>query len=252
MQENKIYLKVLKDNRTHYDLTYVKGYNEVKKFVETGSCVPGRIYFCDPKDKSQNICRYLHYGDILVDITLPTNDPDFKMIIDPSGGKSASNKIIIGRERNLSDPKTFEYMANCGVDISKNYVLKWALDKNYWDIVLYLMFITPLTSSRIGLIEHVLSNLSKRLESKCLEYINAKNEIKFFYKEHDPIIFDIIKLYDVLNDPIRHNFIIGKNDFMELIKSILNDYRILIINYKYYNYFPESQKILLEINNRFK
>ncbi|ANB51056.1 putative ankyrin repeat protein [Powai lake megavirus] len=224
MEEDKIYLKVLKNSRIHNGLKYTKGYNEVKNFVETGSCVPGRIYFCDPSDKSQNICRYLHYGDILVDIILPINDPDFKMIIDPSGGKSASNKIIIDRERNLSDPKTFEYMASCGVDITKNYVLKWAIDKNYWDVVFYLVTIIPLTSSRLGLIEYVLTTLSNRFDSmssKIYDY-NAKS-IKSLYEEYDPMIIGIAKLYDGLNNAEN-----GAEKYAIIIASI----KLLLINYR--------------------
>ncbi|AGD92356.1 ankyrin repeat protein [Acanthamoeba polyphaga mimivirus] len=242
MQEDKIYLKVLKDNWTHNDLTYIKGYNEVKNFVETGSCVPGRIYFCDPSDKSQNICRYLHYGDILVDITLPIRDPDFKMIIDPSGGKSASNKIIIGQERNLSDPKTFEYMASCGVDISKNYVFKWALDKNYWDVVLYLVTIVPLTSSRIGLIEYVLTNLSKKI--KCT---GSKN-----YKELsniELIIIDITKIYIKLIS----NSVVEKNEIffnlIEIIKFSLKEYKTIIKNYGFKLHLLKIYKIISDIEN---
>ncbi len=249
MQEDKIYLKVLKNNRTHNDLTYIKGYNEVKNFVETGSCVPGRIYFCDPSDKSQNICRYLHYGDILVDITLPINDPDFKMIIDPSGGKSASNKIIIGQERNLSDPKTFEYMANCGVDIYKNYVLKWAIDKNYWDIVLYLITVIPLTSSRIGLIEYVLATLSNRFDSMSSKvYDYKKRSIKSFYKEYDPMIIGITKLYDGLNN--AENGAEKYTTIIASIKLVLINYRKIIDNIPLKKYYPPSQQILSSVVDR--
>nr|WBF70287.1 putative ankyrin repeat protein [Megavirus caiporensis] len=247
MQEDKVYLKVLKDNWIHNGLKYTKGYNEVKNFVETGSCVPGRIYFCDPSDKSQNICRYLSYGDILVDITLPINDPDFKMITDPSGGKSASNKIIIGRERNLSDPKTFEYMANCGVDISKNYVLKWALDNNYWDVVLYLLTIFPLTLSRSGLIEYVLTILSNRFDSMSSKVYHYRGrDVECFFAEYNPIIIGIIKLHDGLNN--------SKNDtekyatIIASIKLMLVNYRRVVSNLPFKKYHHPAQQILSSID----
>nr|WBF70824.1 ankyrin repeat protein [Megavirus caiporensis] len=240
MQEDKVYLKVLKNNRTHNDLTYTKGYNEVKNFVETGSCVPGRIYFCDPSDKSQNICRYLHYGDILVDITLPIHDPDFKMITDPSGGKSASNKIIIGTERNLSDPKTFEYMASCGVDISKNYVLKWALDNNHWDVVLYLITIIPLTSSRLGLIEQKLISISKKIE-----YTGSKN-----YKELDIIRLMILDISEFYVKLINHHIVKNNEIFVNLIKIIkfsFGEYKRLIKHYGFKLHLMEIYKIISDI-----
>ncbi|AZL89410.1 ankyrin repeat protein [Megavirus baoshan] len=242
MQKDKIYLKVLKNNRTHHDLTYFKGLNKVKNFVEAGSCVPGRIYFCDPSDKSQNICRYLHYGDILVDITLPIHDPDFKIIIDPSGGKSASNKIIIGRERSLFDPKTFEYMASCGVDITKNYVLKWALDKNYWDVVLYLVTTIPLTSSRLGLIEQKFISLAKKIE------FTGSNNYKELYIIR-LIILDINEFYVKLTNhyAVKNNEIFI--DLIKIIKFSFGEYKRLIKNYGFKYYFSGIYKIISDIES---
>ncbi|ANB50557.1 putative ankyrin repeat protein [Powai lake megavirus] len=240
MEEDKIYLKVLKNSRIHNGLKYTKGYNEIKNFVETGSCVPGRIYFCDPNDKSQNICRYLHYGDILVDITLPIHDPDFKMIIDPSGGKSASNKIIIGRERCLSDPKTFEYMASCGVDITKNYVLKWALDNNYWNVVLYLITTIPLTSSRLGLIEHKLISLAKKIE-----FTGSTN-----YKELNIIESIIIDINDFYVKLINHHIVKNNEIYVDLIKIIkfsFGEYKRLIKNYGFKFRFMEIYQIISDV-----
>ncbi|AGF84883.1 repeat protein [Moumouvirus goulette] len=156
--ESKIYLKVIGRNWENRDMKYVRGLNVIDNFEENGSCVPGRMYFCDPTNPTQNICRYLHMGDLLVDVTLPTNDPEFKMMIDPSGGKTCANKIIIGKERKLSDPETFEYMDSHGVDIKKNFTLNWACDKKYWDVVLYLLFATPVTESRFNIVNKVLTN----------------------------------------------------------------------------------------------
>ncbi|AEQ32911.1 hypothetical protein [Megavirus chiliensis] len=156
--ESKIYLKVIGRNWENRDMKYVRGPNMLDHFEENGSCVSGRMYFCDPTNPTQNICRYLHMGDLLVDITLPTNDPEFKMMVDPSGGKTCANKIIIGKERKLSDPKTFDYMASHGVNVEKNFTLNWACDKKYWHVVIYLLIITPVTESRFNIVNRVLTN----------------------------------------------------------------------------------------------
>ncbi|AZL89825.1 ankyrin repeat protein [Megavirus baoshan] len=152
MQSENICFKILRSDKTHNNLQYQKGLNQITHFEENGSCVPGGIYFCDPRNPKENICRYLHFGDILVDVKLPLDDTEFKMVQDPSGNKSRANKIIIGEEYNLSDPSTFEYMARHGTDVKKNYVLAWACDKNFWNVVSYLIEITPMTESRVNII----------------------------------------------------------------------------------------------------
>ncbi|AAV50375.1 putative ankyrin repeat protein [Acanthamoeba castellanii mimivirus] len=161
----KIYFKILRFDKTHNDHVYLPGENSVENFQTEGSCVPGRLYFCDPSDPKQNICRYLHYGDVLVDITLPTNDPDFKMIVDPSGTKCCANKIIIGTERELSDPETFAYMASHGVDIHKNYIIHWAF-KNFHDRVLFYLLKTNLNENRLRIVEHIFKNPSSLISNR--------------------------------------------------------------------------------------
>jgi len=38
---------------------------------------------------------------------LPINDPEFKMVKDPSGNKWRANKIILGNKYSLLDPETY-------------------------------------------------------------------------------------------------------------------------------------------------
>ncbi|AVL95211.1 ankyrin repeat protein [Moumouvirus australiensis] len=180
--ESKIYFKVVNKNWENRDMGYCRGLNTINCFEENGSCVPGRIYFCDPSDSSQNICRYLHMGDLLVDVTLPVDDSEFKMIIDPSGGKTCANKIIIGKDRQLSDPETFRYMASHGVDIKKNTTLSWACEKKYWDVILYLLKMTAITESRFYLVNKV---LPKKLEFSANE--------KFLLANIEMAIYEIKK-----------------------------------------------------------
>nr|AEX62252.1 putative ankyrin repeat protein [Moumouvirus Monve] len=175
--ESKIYFKVIGDDWENRDMKYVRGLNVINNFEENGSCVPGRIYFCDPTDPSQNICRYLHLGVLLVDVTLPVNDPDFKMMVDLSGGKTCANKIIIGKDYELSDPETFKYMARHGVDVKKNYTLNWACNKKYWHVIIYLLEITPITESRFYIVNKVLKNKLVFDTNKMVLIENIKSAI---------------------------------------------------------------------------
>ena len=60
-------------------------------FNEEGSCVEGGLYFTT----SEFICDYLHYGNILVEIFLPEDNNDFKMVKDPDDDKWRANMIEI-------------------------------------------------------------------------------------------------------------------------------------------------------------
>uniref|UniRef100_A0A6G6ACR3 F-box and FNIp repeat-containing protein n=1 Tax=Borely moumouvirus TaxID=2712067 RepID=A0A6G6ACR3_9VIRU len=178
--QTDIYFKIIGSDWKNRDKKYNLGLNVIDHFEENGSCVPGRMYFCDPRDKSQNICRYLHYGDILAIITLPVYDPDFKMLVDPSGGKTCANKIIIQDFKYLEDVETFKYLESHGVDIKKNYVLKWACDRNYYDIVIYLMSITPKTESRQSIISKILEDenfVDKPMRKYAFDLLRYRNVI---------------------------------------------------------------------------
>nr|WBF71160.1 putative ankyrin repeat protein [Megavirus caiporensis] len=218
MQIDNIYFKILRSDKTHNDLQYQKGPNQIKHFEENGSCVPGGIYFCDPRNPKENICRYLHFGDILVDIKLPLDDPEFKMVQDPSGNKSRANKIIIGEEYNLSDPSTFEYMARHGTDIKKNYILAWACDKNYWNVVSYLIEITPMTESRANIIikklSSILANTMKINNLLSMDHIfqyDLEMKINFCQK----IISQILDVQNYIENKVTADVLIKhKDDFI--------------------------------------
>ncbi|AGC02366.1 ankyrin repeat protein [Acanthamoeba polyphaga moumouvirus] len=224
--ESKIYFKVIGYCWKNRDKRYVPGLNTINNFEENGSCVPGRIYFCDPTDPSQNICRYLHMGDLLVDVTLPVNDPDFQMMVDPSGGKTCANKIIIGKERELSDPETFKYMASHGVDIKKNFTLSWACHKKYWHVVIYLLSVTPLTESRFCIVNKVLENKLVFDDNKMFLIENIKNAIRKFInkdikKKRSKKYADDSSSYFPTKDyrayPIKTNNPFSENPFVKMI-----------------------------------
>ncbi|AKI79836.1 ankyrin repeat-containing protein [Acanthamoeba polyphaga mimivirus] len=220
----KVYFKILRSDKTHNDHVYLPGENSVENFQTEGSCVPGRLYFCDPSDPKQNICRYLHYGDILVDITLPNNDPDFKMIVDPSGTKCCANKIIVGAERKLSDPETFAYMASHGVDIHKNYVLHWTF-KNFHDRVLFYLLTTNLNENRLRVVEHIFKNPSSLISNNNYNFYIVRFLQKF--KKHLNSLVNcqysdiITNLINLSNNIIEKYFedIINKNYGLKVLEK---------------------------------
>src|SRR5207244_1313830 len=67
-------------------------------------CVAGGFYFTT----LEYIPIFYSWGIYLREITLPIDDPDFKMVQDPSGNKWRANKIILGKRYSLLHPDTYE------------------------------------------------------------------------------------------------------------------------------------------------
>ena len=134
----KKFFKITNKDEMHYDFQYTDGLNILKEpFAETGSCVPGGLYFTD----IDNILEFLHYGVYLREITLPLNDPDFKIVKD--NNKWRANKIILGKRYNLWEKETFEYLVSIGADIhiDNDSPLSWASGNGHLDVVKYFVSI---------------------------------------------------------------------------------------------------------------
>ena len=100
------YYKITNKNETHYGFKYQDGLNILKeKFNndENAYCVPGGFYFTT----KEFIHEFYEYGIYLREIELPINDPEFKMVKDPSGNKWRANKIILGNKYSLLDPEIY-------------------------------------------------------------------------------------------------------------------------------------------------
>lgn len=98
------YVKVLNEEAIHHGFKYRRGLNVLNvPFEKYGSCVPGGLYFTTLK----HIHKFFDYGEFLVEVFLPTEDPEFCMIMDPDGDKFRANKIILGDKYSLSSPETF-------------------------------------------------------------------------------------------------------------------------------------------------
>ncbi len=131
----KLYFKITNELECHRGFQYKDGLNilngefngDPKDF-----CVPGRLYFCEPK----NIHHYLHFGIHLREVYLPIDNPDFKMVINRLKIYGA-NMIILGKKYYLKDLDTWKYMIECGLDIhlNENEPLKCAISNGYLEIV---------------------------------------------------------------------------------------------------------------------
>ncbi|AGF85728.1 repeat protein [Moumouvirus goulette] len=131
----KLYFKITNESECHHGYQYKNGLNILEgEFNDDPKdyCVPGRLYFCEPKD----IHHYLGYGIYLREIYLPTENPNFKMVINRLKIYGA-NMIILGKKYHLNDLSTWKYMVECGLDINwnENEPLKCAIYYGYLEIV---------------------------------------------------------------------------------------------------------------------
>ncbi|AKI79786.1 ankyrin repeat protein [Acanthamoeba polyphaga mimivirus] len=180
MSKSKMYFKILNSTRKHNDFQYVDGLNVLQEEFNDNkfaSCVPGRLYFT----KAKYIFRYINYGIYLRDIELPIHNPKFKMIKDPNQDKYGANMLILGTERNLSDPKTWEYMINVGANINDDsiidHILKQIIKMHWIDVLKYLLN-TMKKNNQLKIL-----NVSKHIMN-CIDY-NKNDMVKIFIEKFD-------------------------------------------------------------------
>ncbi len=129
----KTYYKITNENENHHGYQYYDGLNVLEEeFAKIGSCCKGGFYFTD----INNIHNFFGYGIYLREITLPTDDTELKVVIDPQGNKWRANKVILGKRYLLSDPATYELLIVMGANI--NNLVNSADEKSNYDIVVYL------------------------------------------------------------------------------------------------------------------
>jgi hypothetical protein len=96
-----MYYKITNQLENHNGLQYKDGLNvDILPFSETGSCVPGGIYFTD----LDNLALFLHFGSNVREITLPTDHPDFKIVEDEGCLlKWRANMVVFGERYTIED-----------------------------------------------------------------------------------------------------------------------------------------------------
>jgi len=155
MNSPKLYLKITNPKENHNGFPYKDGENVLKeKFNDdpTASCVRGGLYFTD----IEHILEFLDYGTYVRVITLPINDPDFKMVKD-GNNKWRANKIILGKRYNLCDVSTFQYLLDQGADIhaiADKKVFRWACENGHLEVAKWLLQLGNEMSSPIDIHGH--------------------------------------------------------------------------------------------------
>ena len=106
-----MYFKITNKEENHHGFQYVDGLNVLKQEFNddpTQSCCAGGLYFTD----AANIFEFIDYGIYVREITLPTDNPDFKMVKDDN--KWRANMIILGKRYDLFNVDTFKYLIEKG------------------------------------------------------------------------------------------------------------------------------------------
>ena len=137
MTKQKLYYKITNAEENHHGFQYQDGLNILKeKFNDNPNdhCVPGGFYFTDV----EHIFEFICYGIYVREITLPLNDPAFKMVADEN--KYRANMIILGERHELSKLATIKMLVERGADIAANnyYILLDSARNGCLDTVKYL------------------------------------------------------------------------------------------------------------------
>ena len=115
--------KITNGEETHFGYKYVDGLNTLTEDFNDDpdvKCGKGGFYFTT----KGHIQRFYSFGIYLREVTIPIDDPDFKIIKCKDGTKWRSNKIILGTRYSLFDPETY---VKFGLDIWKNkYIVIYA------------------------------------------------------------------------------------------------------------------------------
>ena len=83
----------------------------------------------------------LQNGVYLREVTLPTDNPNFKMIANQEKTIWRANMIVLGKEYQLTDVDTFKYLIKCGANIRacNDFAIYWCVSGGHTDLVKYLV-----------------------------------------------------------------------------------------------------------------
>ena len=115
------YYKITNKDETHHGYKYQDGLNILDKpFDEIGTSASSGLYFTT----IEHVPKFYRLGIHLREVHLPIDDPEFKIVRDPSGGFHRANKIILGKKYSLFEKSTYEKF---GLDPTKNkFIIDYA------------------------------------------------------------------------------------------------------------------------------
>lgn len=220
MSINKIYIKVLRSNGIHHGYQYINGSNKIV----------GKLYFTD----SENCWRFFHYGSQIAFVTLPNDDPEFEMI-NISKGKYAANHIILGIKYNLNDPETLKLLETLGLNTNRNYILIWALDNGYLDVIKYLISkIIIITNKHIDIFNKYIMHYINKNQTDIVTYLVGLIKIsssqcidlfeKIAYKNNLILIRGLILMVDFNYEAYNKAFKIATHmGFIDIMKCLVEN-----------------------------
>lgn len=115
-----MFYKITNKDEVHFCFAYKDGINfDTNEFSYEGSCVPNGLYFTT----IEHLYMFMNFGVHVREITLPENEPDFKMVQDPDKNSEwRANQIILGKKYTMEE-------------FTRLYHEK--LDKNWWTALSY-------------------------------------------------------------------------------------------------------------------
>jgi len=135
------FYKITNAEEKHYNHQYTDGRNVLSDKFESDpqrSCCSGGLYITTGK----YIMGFLQYGVNLRLVTLPFDDPAFRILKDKTGDKWRCNMLDFasGSKHSLNDLSTFQLMAKNGCNFNTGNVLNWVIaDPKRKPIALYLV-----------------------------------------------------------------------------------------------------------------
>ncbi|AVG46616.1 ankyrin repeat protein [Acanthamoeba polyphaga mimivirus] len=198
-----MYCKVLNANFNQKGYQYNEGLNILDKpFENTGSCVPGGLYFTN----INNIFKFINYGIYLVKVTIPE---DAQMVKDPDNDKWRADKIIISDKRDLRQIDTIKYLVENGANIKRDYhfMIDFAINNGLHDILEYILTICKDIGIKLSVpnvlpiystdMAKVLVNHVAKLSTHFVDQIINNNDLKIIkiIINNDKYISHILYIY---------------------------------------------------------
>jgi len=123
---NDIFYMVTNKHETYYDYKFKDGINTIPGEFNCDETSIGisRGFCFTTKD---NIYKFINNGIFIREIFLPFRDPNFKMIVDITGDKFRSNKVILSTRHKIENTQTITKLY---LNEYPNELCNWAIQYN--------------------------------------------------------------------------------------------------------------------------
>ena len=135
MAKNKVYYKITNEKENHHGFQYRNGLNVLQgKFNDNPNhCGAGGFYFTD----IEHIFDYVYLGIYVREVTLPVNNPNFRMIKDKD--KYRANMIILGKKYELAKVETIKMLIEKGAIMNNDYMVMYSAKYGHSEVLKYLI-----------------------------------------------------------------------------------------------------------------